>query len=59
MSKALEMLMADKLAAREDEGRTQGRAEGRTEERRDLLSRLQESGMITADQAATAMGWSF
>ena len=41
------------------EGRNEGRREGRAEERRDLLSRLQESGMITADQAATAMGWSF
>ena len=71
MSKALEVLMADKLAAKEEEGRTQGRSEGiaigekkgrtqgRAEERRELLNRLQESGMITADQAATAMGWSF
>ena len=71
MSKALEVLMADKLAARKEEGRsegiaigekkgrTQGRAEGRVEGHRELLTRLQESGMITADQAATAMGWSF
>ena len=75
MSKALEVLMADKLAAREEVGRTQGRSEGRSEGiaigekkgrtqgrkegRAELLTRLQESGMITADQAATAMGWSF
>ena len=63
MSKALEVLMADKLAAREAEGRTQGRNEGiaigEKKGRADLLSRLQENGMITADQAATAMGWSF
>ena len=55
VSKALEVLMADKLAARKEEGRTRGRVEGHCE----LLTRLQESGMITADQAATAMGWSF
>ena len=59
MSKALEVLMADKLAAREEEGVNKGLAKGRAEERRDLLNKLQESGMITADQAATAMGWSF
>ena len=63
MSKALEVLMADKLAAREEVGRTQGRSEGiaigEKKGRAELLSRLQESGMITADQAATAMGWSF
>ncbi len=42
-----------------NEGRREGRAEGRAEGHRELLTRLQESGMITADQAATAMGWSF
>ena len=68
---ALEDLMKDRIAIKEREsfdkgvsegrieGRNEGRAEGRREERHELLSRLQESGMITADQAATAMGWSF
>ena len=63
MSKALEVLMADKLAAREEEGRAEGRNEGiaigEKKGRAELLNRLQESGMITAAQAATAMGWSF
>ena len=64
---ALEDLMKDRIAIREresfdkgvSEGRSEGRAEGRAEGHRELLTRLQESGMITADQAATAMGWSF
>ena len=72
---ALEDLMKDRIAIREretfdkgiaegrNEGRTQGwaegRAEGRAEGHCELLNRLQESGMITADQVATAMGWSF
>ena len=60
---ALEDLMKDRIAIREresfDKGVSEGRIEGRAEGHRELLSRLQESGMITADQAATAMGWSF
>ena len=56
---ALEDLMKDRIAIRERESFDKGVSEGRSEGRAELLSRLQESGMITADQAATAMGWSF
>ena len=56
---ALEDLMKDRIAIREQESFDKGVSEGRSEGRAELLTRLQESGMITADQAATAMGWSF
>ena len=55
MSRALEELMQDRITARVAESR----AEGRKEERADLLSRLQSSGMLTAEQIATVQNWRF
>ena len=55
MSQALEELMEDRITARVAESR----AEGRKEERADLLSRLQSSGMLTAEQIATVQNWRF
>ena len=51
MSQALEELMEDRITARVKEGRK--------EERDDLLSRLQSSGMLTAEQIATVQNWRF
>ena len=59
MSRALEELMQDRITARTAESRAEGRAEGRKEERADLLSRLQSSGMLTAEQIATVQNWRF
>ena len=59
MSQALEELMQDRITARTAESRAEGRAEGRKEERADLLSRLQSSGMLTAEQIATVQNWRF
>ena len=63
MSLAIDNLVEKKLAAREAEGRTQGRVEGllegRREGQRELLTRLKESGIISAEQAAMVQGWSF
>ena len=49
-----EMLQRDR-----NEAHNKGLMEGRAEERRDLLARLQENGMLTAEQAQTVMGWNF
>ena len=51
MSQALEELMEDRITARVKEGRK--------EERADLLSRLQSSGMLPAEQIATVQNWRF
>lgn len=51
MSQALEELMEDRITARVKEERR--------EERADLLSRLQSSGMLTAEQIATVQNWRF
>ena len=59
MSRALEELMQDRITARTAESRAEGRAEGRKEERANLLSRLQSSGMLTAEQIATVQNWRF
>ena len=59
MSQALEELMQDRITARTAESRAEGRAEGRKEERANLLSRLQSSGMLTAEQIATVQNWRF
>ena len=54
------LTVEDEIRARvREEERAEGIAIGEKKGRADLLSRLQENGMITADQAATAMGWSF
>ncbi|MBR1437106.1 MAG: hypothetical protein IJ587_01085 [Synergistaceae bacterium] len=58
-----DLLWAEKIGQWRAEERAEYRRrryeEGRAEARCTFLSRLQESGMITADQAATAMVWSF
>ena len=47
MGDRLEKIMEDRIAARVEEGRA------------DLLSRLQSSGMLTAEQIATVQNWRF
>ena len=63
MSQALEELMGDRLEKIMEDRITarvaESRAEGRKEERADLLSRLQSSGMLTAEQIATVQNWRF
>ena len=63
MGDRLEKIMGDRMAARFKEGRAEGRregwTEGRKEERANLLSRLQSSGMLTAEQIATVQNWRF
>ena len=63
MGDRLEKIMKDRITARTAESRAEGRAEGRkegwTEGRADLLSRLQSSGMLTAEQIATVQNWRF
>ena len=63
MGDRLEKIMGDRMAARFKEGRAEGRREGwtewRKEERANLLSRLQSSGMLTAEQIATVQNWRF
>ena len=59
MSRALEELMQDRITARTAESRAEGHREGWTEGRADLLSRLQSSGMLTAEQITTVQNWRF
>lgn len=49
-----EMLQRDR-----NEAHNKGLIEGRAEGAQALLTRLQENGMLTAEQAQTAMGWKF
>ena len=55
MGDRLEKIMEDRITARVEESR----AEGRREERAELLSRLQSSGMLTAEQIVTVQNWRF
>ncbi|MBQ2616478.1 MAG: hypothetical protein IJF90_06435 [Synergistaceae bacterium] len=55
MTLAIDKFIADRLAAKAEEGRAEGRNEGRAE----LLSRLQSSGMLTQEQIATIQNWQF
>ena len=63
MSQALEELMGDRLEKTMEDRITarvaESRAEGCKEERANLLSRLQSSGMLTAEQIATVQNWRF
>ena len=59
MSQALEELMGDRIEKIMEDRITARVKEERREERADLLSRLQSSGMLTAEQIATVQNWRF